>query len=55
MLLHIKTATRLTSKLLSKAWDHAATSWMQELNHVIDEANVERVHYADAKQMQRLS
>lgn len=51
MLLHIKTATRL----LHKAWDHAATSWMHELNAITEEANTDRVHYANEQQMQRLS
>jgi hypothetical protein len=50
-----KTASRLTSNLVTKAWNHAASVWMAELNSVLDEAKLERVHIADAEQTARLA
>jgi tRNA A37 N6-isopentenylltransferase MiaA len=50
-MIYLKTAQRLASKAL----DHASNAWMTELQHVKDEANIQRIHIADDKQLARLS
>jgi hypothetical protein len=54
LIAQFKTASRLSRTALATAYDYAASTWMRELNNVINESNLERVHIADDEQTARL-